>query len=253
MNKKSKDTSWNNSAEWYNDLLNSGGTYQSDLILPNLLRLLEIKPKEKVLDLACGTGFFSRAFANSGAMVTGVDLGPDLIKIAKRDSSSEIKYFVSGAEKLDFLASGSQDKVVVVLAAQNMADLDAVLKECSRVLKPNGKILLVLNHPAFRVPQGSEWGWDEVRKIQYRRVDKYLSESKIKIKMHPGKDETFTWTFHRPLQYYFKILRKHNFLVERLEEWNSHKNTPAGPRAAAENLARKEIPLFIFLGAVLQK
>jgi hypothetical protein len=39
-------------------------------------------------------------------------------------------------------------------------------------------------------------------------------------------------------------------LVESLEEWPSHKNSNSGPRAAAENTARKEIPLFMAIRAV---
>ena len=49
---------------------------------------------------------------------------------------------------------------------------------------------------------------------------------------------------------YFKQLQKAGFLVSRLEEWVSHKTSEAGPREAAENRARNEFPLFLFLEAV---
>jgi hypothetical protein len=52
------------------------------------------------------------------------------------------------------------------------------------------------------------------------------------------------------LQFYFKALRKAGFLVSRLEEWNSQKKSQPGPRADAENRARKEFPLFLALEAV---
>jgi hypothetical protein len=57
----------------------------------------------------------------------------------------------------------------------------------------------------------------------------------------------FTVSFHRPLQFYFKIFSKLGFAVERLEEWNSNKKSEAGPRAKAEDKARKEIPLFLYM------
>ena len=62
-----KDTSWGNVADWYDDLLESSQeTYQSEVILPNLMRLVKPATGLTVLDLACGQGYFSRAFAAVG-------------------------------------------------------------------------------------------------------------------------------------------------------------------------------------------
>ena len=57
-----------------------------------------------------------------------------------------------------------------------------------------------------------------------------------------------TVSFHRPLQYYVKALAKAGFVIEKLEEWTSLKESTSGPRAKAENDARKEFPLFLYLG-----
>ena len=51
------------------------------------------------------------------------------------------------------------------------------------------------------------------------------------------------------MQDYFKALTRSGFSVSRLEEWISHKKSQAGPRQAAEDTARKEIPLFLMLEA----
>ena len=225
------------------------GEYQKELILPNLLRLLDIKKDEVILDLACGQGFFSREFAKAGAKVIGVDISKELIEIAKKNRG--VTYYVASADKLTFLKNQSVDKITIVLAIQNIENAHGVFAECQRVLKPNGKLLLVMNHPAFRIPKESSWGWDEEKKIQYRRVDRYLSELKAKIQMRPGdQPDKYTISFHRPLQFYFKIFGKNNFAVTRLEEWNSHKKSEPGPRATAEDRSRKETPLFLFIEAV---
>ena len=103
---------------------------------------------------------------------------------------------------------------------------------------------------AFRIPKRSSWGFDQEKNIQYRRVDEYISESEIAISMHPGTDsKSVTVSFHRPLQSYFKALRKAGFSVTRFEEWTSDKHSQPGPRANAENKARKEFPLFLALEA----
>ena len=136
-----------------------------------------------------------------------------------------------------------------------MENVQGVFNECGRVLKENGKLFLVMNHPAFRIPKASGWEWDAKNKIQYRRIDSYLSESREKIDMHPSAGSRksasdYTLSFHRPLQFYFKALQKAGFSVNRLEEWNSNKKSEPGPRATAENKIRKEIPLFLFLEAI---
>jgi ubiquinone/menaquinone biosynthesis C-methylase UbiE len=250
-----KNTSWENVAEWYDKLLEGEGTYQKELILPNLLRLMDIRRGDAVLDLACGPGFFSREFAVRGAVVTGVDASKALTAIAKKNVPPggviTETFHVAPADALPFIKNASVDKTAIVLALQNIENVAGVLRECARVIKKEGELYIVLNHPAFRVPKASSWGWDEKEKAQYRRVDRYLSELKVPIQMHPGdKPNQHTTSFHRPLQYYFKALNKAEFVVSLMEEWNSHKKSQDGPRAQAEDVARKEIPLFLCLVAV---
>jgi ubiquinone/menaquinone biosynthesis C-methylase UbiE len=249
---KPKNTSWENVAEWYDKLLEGEGTYQKELILPNLLRLMNIRRGDAVLDLACGPGFFSREFAARGAAVIGVDTSKTLIGLAKKNAASDLATFhIASAHALPLVKTMSVDKVAIVLALQNIERVVAVLEECARVIKKDGALYVVLNHPAFRVPKASGWGWDEKAKVQYRRVDRYLSELKIPIQMHPGNTPNqVTTSFHRPLQFYFKALNKAGFAVSLMEEWNSHKKSQAGPRANAEDIARKEIPLFLCLTAI---
>jgi len=257
-----KDTSWGKSAKWYDELLEKEeGTFQKELILPNLIRLLEIKRGQKILDLACGQGFFARAFQKAGAEVTGVDIAKELVAIAKGKSpsfalrategrDSSIKYHVSPADRMPFLRPRSFDRIVSVLAIQNIENMRDVFAECTRVLRPSGSLYLVLNHPAFRVPQHSDWGYDNTKGVQYRRVERYLSELHIPIQMHPGADpREKTLSFHRPLQSYAKALASAGFAIARIEEWNSHKKSQPGPHAKAEDLARKEIPLFLLIEA----
>lgn len=250
-----KSTSWEEVASWYDDLMeDTEDTYQRQVILPNLLRMLSLGKDGSVLDLACGQGFFARAFHAKETRVVGVDVSPELIRLARTRSSREIMYHVSSADSLPFLAAKSFDAVCITLALQNIENVSGVFAECHRVLKPSGHLLLVINHPAFRVLKHSSWDWDTEKKVQYRRVDRYLSEAKVSVIMHPGeKKSPSTISFHRPLQYYFKTLAKHGFAVSRLEEWISHRRSAKGPRKEAEDRARKEIPLFLALEAYVRQ
>lgn len=249
-----KETSWGKVAGWYDDLLEKQeGTYQKDLILPNLMRILDPKKGETIFDIACGQGFWSRELQSRGAKVVAADIAPELIEKARQHSPKDIAYHVSPSHALDFAQKNSADKAIIILAIQNIEDLAATFTECMRVLKPGGKLILVLNHPAFRIPKRSSWEWDEKGKAQYRRIDAYMSDSKQRMDMTPGEEniaeKKFTLSFHRPLQVYFKALSKAGFAVTRLEEWVSHKQSNPGPRADAENKIRKEIPMFLMLEA----
>jgi ubiquinone/menaquinone biosynthesis C-methylase UbiE len=248
-----KSTSWGEVADWYGDYLSKGDNYQVKVILPNVLRMLALTKSDAVLDLACGEGFFAREFAKSGAKVIGADLSSELIQKAKSwrppaGGQGPILYKVAKASKLTFAKDKEFSAVACILALQNMEDIKAVFNEAYRVLALGGRFVLVLNHPAFRVLKRSSWGFDDVAKVQYRRIDAYLSSAKVLVDMHPGKaGSPKTVSYHRSLQDFAKALASAGFAITRLEEWTSHRLSGKGPRQAAEDTARKEIPLFMAL------
>lgn len=246
----SSKTSWGKEASWYSEHLEQGDTYHTKVILPNLERIVASKTGISILEIGCGEGFFARAFAKTGATVIASDIGKELIALA-RGKGGGPEYHVSPGEDLSWVRLRSQDIVVAVLTLQNMEKIEPVMKEVANVLRPGGRFVIVLNHPAFRIPKATEWGFDEETNTQYRRVNGYLTPRKEKMDMHPGKKGTnsFTYSFHRSLQDYIKVLRGAGFVITRLEEWISHKTSEPGPKAKAENIARKEFPLFMMIEA----
>lgn len=249
-----KDTSWQNVADWYTGYAADPTSYHQTLIIPNLIRVLEPRKNKIILDLACGDGTVSRALVDAGATVIGIDASSALIKHAQNASAhivSKPVFHIASADHIP-LADHTVDAAMCVLAIQNIKPVKETFAECARVLKPGGQLVLVLNHPAFRIPRGSAWGWDESAKSQYRRVDYYLSEQTVEIVAHPGqKISAATVSFHRPLQYYVKLLAAAGFAITRLEEWISPKKSQVGPRQKEEDRTRKEFPLFMLLEAKL--
>ncbi len=243
-------TSWGNEAQWYSDHLEAGDTYHAKVVLPNLLRVVDPKLGMKILEIGCGEGFFSRALAHTGALVTASDISPELIELAKK-KGGKLTYRVSPAESLDWVAPHSQEVVVAVLTLQNMEHIEKVFDGVARSLVPGGRFYMVLNHPTFRIPKVTSWGYDAATLTQYRRVDAYLTPRREKIDMHPGKkgSASVTYSYHRSLQDYMKALRHTGFAITRLEEWISHKTSEPGPRASAENTSRREFPLFMLIEA----
>jgi ubiquinone/menaquinone biosynthesis C-methylase UbiE len=250
MNKKT-DTSWGGVAGWYDGLVESGDSYQKNVIMPNLIRIVDPKPGMAIIESACGQGYFSRAFASHGATVVSSDISSELIEIATKNGGAE--FHVAAADQLSFAKDASADAVVIVLALQNIENLTGTIAESARVLKPGGRFIFILNHPAFRIPTRSSWQWDDKENAQYRRLDGYMSDTKNKIDMTPGTEKgfmkKFTYSFHRPLQSYVKALNKAGLAITRLEEWISDKESQKGPRSEEENRMRKEIPLFMCVEA----
>jgi ubiquinone/menaquinone biosynthesis C-methylase UbiE len=249
---KSPATDWGDVAAWYDQLVGeSGSEFHREVVLPGVMRLLAAKPGERAIDIACGQGVLCRILHQRGIEVTGIDAADELIRVAHERGPAAIRYQVGDARDLAFLPEKTWSAAACVLAIQNIHPIQPVFQSVRRILQPGGRLVIVMMHPSFRGPKETSWGWDEKNKIQYRRVDRYLLPRKSPIVTHPGKDPgAFTWTFHKPLEAYVKALRNAGLLIDALEEWPSHKISTSGPRAPAENAARKEIPMFLALRAV---
>ena len=245
-----KETSWGGVADWYHGVVSGDSSYQKTLIIPNLLRMMDIGKSDSILDIGCGEGIMSRSFMEKGASVSGCDISPELIAIAKKASPPSIRFEMAKAEDLSVFGDEHFKKAAFVLSIQNIKGATEAFSEISNHLIKGGKLYIVINHPCFRIPKFSSWEFDG-SKTQYRRIERYLSENNSEIVIHPGASYSEkTVSFHRPLQYYFKSLSKAGFAVSRLEEWNSNRQSEPGPRAEAEDRARKEIPLFMALECV---
>lgn len=257
----SPPTHWGDAAEWYDNLVGEEGSeYHREVVLPGALRLLACKPGDHVVDIACGQGVLCRTLARQGVASTGIDAAADLIRHAK-DRNRQLSpqptadcplptYYTADVRDLPFLREDEFSAAACLLAIQNLNPIGPVFSTVARTLKPMGRFVIVMMHPCFRSPKESSWGWDEKAKVQYRRVDRYLLPRKVPILTHPGMNKDYTWTFHKPIEAYVKSLRNAGLLVDALEEWPSHKTSTSGPRAPAENVARKEIPMFLALRAV---
>jgi ubiquinone/menaquinone biosynthesis C-methylase UbiE len=254
FNQNPPDTGWDKVSGWYDNLVgDKGSDYHQNIILPGSLKLLSPKSGEKILDAACGQGIFCRKLAELGAEVTGIDSSPNLIRLAKKHSSHKqnIEYYICKAEDLSILKGKIFDAATCIMAIQNIEYFREAIKQIYCVLKNGGRFLIVMNHPCFRIPRQSGWGYDEKRKLQFRRIDSYLSEQIIPIQMRPGKNpHLFTWTFHRPLSSYFEALAQNSFNVAKLEEWSSHRKSKPGAKQRTEDRARLEIPLFLAILAI---
>lgn len=250
--KSDTPTDWGQVARWYDQLVGQAGSeYHREVILPGTLRLLGLQRGDRALDVACGQGVLCRLLHKGGVHVVGIDAAAELLTLAVQRSDPAIQYRKADARDLSMLPAEHFDAAACVLAIQNINPLAPVFENIARCLRPRGRVVLVLMHPCFRSPRFTHWGWDEEHATQYRRVDRYLMPRKEPIVTHPGVNPNlYTWSFHRPMQAYVKTMRNAGLLIDAMEEWTSHKMSQTGPRSAAENQARKEIPMFLALRGV---
>ena len=261
----SRDTSWNDVAEWYNSLLgNEGSDYHQQLIHPGVERLLRHNQGDlagrDVLDIACGQGVLCRYLVQKGATVTGIDLSEALLAYAEErlEPEQNLRYARADAtallnpkgQLLPEWQESSYDAVTLVLAAQNMTPLSNVWRAVSALLRPGGALVVVVVHPCFRIPQHSNWHWNAEEHRQERTVWRYLSSAEIGIKAHPGRSargeaSAQTTHFHRPLQAYINTLGNAGLWIDHIEEWCSHKQEQPGVKSEAIDTARNEIPMFL--------
>lgn len=254
MKKKNfeKSTSWENVSEWYHKNVGKDGMYyHRTLVMPCTLDLLNLKENDSLLDIGCGQGILSRLIPPN-VSYCGIDISNKLIKIAESQAISKKHSFLVGdATKKVELVKKDFTHCAIILAIQNMVSPESVFHQISSHLALNGRMVILMNHPYFRIPRMTSWGVDETKKIQYRRIDSYMSHHKIPIQAHPGQGEKseVTYSFHFPLSDYFKWLYDAGFHVEVIEELCSDKKS-TGSKAKMENRARSEFPLFLAIRAV---
>jgi SAM-dependent methyltransferase len=245
-------TAWDSVADWYAGWVGEEGSeHHRRLAIPAVLDLLNPRPGEQILDLGAGAGVLAPAIADAGAHYTGVDASPRLLAYARQRHGCCGRFVLGDVARLSALpalGAGSFDGVVFLLSVQDMNPLHDVFASAAWALRRGGRLVLLITHPCFRVPRQSGWGWDEGRKLRYRRVDRYLTPLAVPMKTYRG-GRAATRSYHRPLEAYVNGLAACGMHIDRLCEIPTYQVAPDGVRARAENLAHREIPLFLGLRA----
>lgn len=165
------------------------------------VQIAGVRPGDKVLDIAGGTGDLARAFARAarvgqpgGGEVWLTDINASMLGVGRDrllDDGVMLPVAQCDAEHLPF-ASSTFDRVSVAFGLRNMTHKDAALREMRRVLKPGGK-LLVLEFSKPWAPLKRPYAFYSFTVLPWlgRRVAddadsyRYLAES---IRMHPDQN-----------------------------------------------------------------
>jgi len=124
------------------------------------LRLCGDVAGKRVLDLGCGRGDTSLAFAARGGKVIGIDHSADQLAYARRLAEEEevrLELHHGDLADLAFLPPASVDVAFSGSALSSVADTGRVFRQVHRVLKTGAPFVFAVIHPATRLGGGSYW------------------------------------------------------------------------------------------------
>jgi 2-polyprenyl-6-hydroxyphenyl methylase/3-demethylubiquinone-9 3-methyltransferase len=116
----------------------------------NALRLNFINDRsplagKRVLDVGCGGGILSEAMAAKGADVTGIDMGPEALAVAKyhlKKSNLHINYQLSAAEEFSNTYPESFDVITCLELLEHVPDPSSVVEACTKLVTPGGDVFV---------------------------------------------------------------------------------------------------------------
>ncbi len=218
-----------------------------NLALGSILGALgEVRGKH-ICDLACGEGYLSRALADRGAHVTGVDLSEALLGYARGQAGGRAIQFVQDdAQGLQSLEDEAFDCVVCCLALMDIPDLEPTFQSVRRVLRQGGSFIFVVLHPCFESPFNQEEApteIDEQGNFVACRVMRYLEEGYWNsggegVRGHAG-------AYHRTISTYLNAVLRNSF---RLVKVGEPALPPGAYSDAASQRTSKIAPLLLVIG-----
>ena len=170
---------------------------------PRVIEAAQIQSGQRVVDVACGTGVLARAVAERvgpAGLTVGVDINEGMLNIA-RNKAPQIVWHQAPAEALP-LDDNSFDKVVCQFGLMYFDNQRIALEEMMRVLRPGGKLVVVVwdkleNSPGYAVEDqlfqrvlGEEFADEAPYSLGDRQVLHQLfasaGVSEVKIRTHTG-------------------------------------------------------------------
>lgn len=191
-------------AEKYNELIEHK-PHNAYYDRPNTLGLLpEVKGKS-ILDAACGPGKYAEILLSRGAMVTGFDISPKMITLAKERNKGQGTFFVHDlSTPLEMFDNESFDIVLCALALHYVQDWTLTINEFYKALKPNGTLVISIEHPFFE--------------FNYFNSNKYFDVEHVKCTWKGFGTPVEVNSFRRPLSECLLPLTDNGFYIDKLIE-----------------------------------
>lgn len=177
--------SWSGMESWWRSELSADPAYEDD-VTPMVLDLSD--GQGLVLDVGCGEGRIMRALAERGARPVGIDVLPGLLSSAQDHGGVVCGRLPS----LAMFRDAAFDSAVITLVLEHIEDHARLFSELARVVKYQGGLALVINHPTYTAPGSAPI--QEPDEVLWR-TGRYLSLGHTD---EPAADHSVRF-YHRPL------------------------------------------------------
>lgn len=221
---------WNENAETWTHLARLGyDVYRDFLNTPAFFEMLPPITGLTGLDLGCGEGHNTRLLARRGAKVTAIDIAEVFLRYAMEEEKRErlgIEYVLGSAVELPF-ADESFDFAVGFMSLMDIPEVEEVLAEAIRVLKPNGFLQFSIEHPCFATPHRRKVRDDQGRTLAVE-VGGYFSDRDGEIeewlfgsapmKLRQSLPKFRIPRFRKSLSEWLNLVLKSGFVLEAFQE-----------------------------------
>jgi 2-polyprenyl-3-methyl-5-hydroxy-6-metoxy-1,4-benzoquinol methylase len=195
---------WEANADYWDARMGDNSNFfHCNVVRPHTEELLGIREGDLVLDIACGTGNFSKRLAEQGARVVAFDYSSQMIAHAKCRRAGypdTISFHICDATQYDQIFRLIQDrpfdKAVANMAVMDIADIGPLFRAVSNLLKSGGTFVFSTHHPIFIRPEGT-----------YLTTRIHEGES---IRGQPVKQ----LYYHRSLQDIFRVCFDAGFVID---------------------------------------
>ena len=191
-------------AEKYNELIDFK-PHNAYYDRPNTLKLIREPAGKSILDAACGPGKYAEILISKGAKVTGFDMSPKMVQLAKERNEKSGDFFLHDlSQPFEMIKDESFDIVLCALALHYVEDWNATIKEFYRVLKPKGYLIISIEHPFFE--------------YNYFKSKKYFEVEHVKCTWRGFGKPVEVNSFRRPLGECIMPLTDNGFYIDKLVE-----------------------------------
>jgi SAM-dependent methyltransferase len=172
-------------------------------------------PGRLTLDLGCGEGRVGRDLQRLGHRVVGIDASSTMVRAAMEYPQDFFPVALADAARLPIRAAVA-DCVVAFMSLQDMDDMEAAVTEAARILRPGGRLVMAITHPANTA--GHFVPVTDVDDPLFVIPGSWFDRRSV---ADTCERDGYTMTFHsehRPTQIYIDALADAGFLTERLKE-----------------------------------
>jgi 2-polyprenyl-3-methyl-5-hydroxy-6-metoxy-1,4-benzoquinol methylase len=228
LNRQTREI-WDRKAQFWDERMGEGNPFQRVLVGPASERLLGVQPGQVILEVACGNGVFSRRLASLGAQVVATDFSAGFLDLAKArttEYSERIAYrLVDATDESQLLALGKRrfDAAVCNMALMDMVTIEPLMRALAQLLRPGGRFVFSLLHPAFNNPGGTRLALEEedrdgqLVETYYVKVSNYLRMPPVWGVGMLGEPAPHYY-FHRSLSVLFGACFAAGFVLDGLDE-----------------------------------